>query len=146
MAWCCSTRAGSRVYISTVAAFLILFGFSPSTSEREGWFGSLDCPETLNVRRDEFLSRPPYVERKPNSTTVVGGLFPGNVLPIGLFYFCRFQSQSYFRLPDHQYLNTINLKVEKLRSSLVWRKKSIKPNYSWKFQSRFNHRNVLFSS
>ena len=117
MAWCCSASAGSRVYVSIVAAFLILFGFSPSTSEREEWFGSLDCPETLNVRWDEFLSRPPYVERKPNSTTVAGGLFSGNVLPTCLF---NFISAGFSLSPDHQYLSTINVKVEKLWSTLVW--------------------------
>ena len=81
MAWRGSTRAATRAHILTVAAFLGLFGFSPGTAEqteREEWFGSVDCPATLFLRWNEYLSRPPYVEKEPNSTGVFSGLFRGN--------------------------------------------------------------------
>lgn len=82
MAWRGSTRAGTRAHILTVAAFLGLFGFSPGTAEqteREEWYGSVDCPATLFFGWNEYLSRPPYVEKEPNSTGVFRGLFGGNV-------------------------------------------------------------------
>lgn len=84
MTWHGSNNASIWVYILTVATCLGLLGFSPSTSEpteREEWFGSIDCPEMLSVRWNELLSRPPYVERKGNSTGMFGGLFPGKVSP-----------------------------------------------------------------
>ena len=82
MAWRGGTHAATRAHILTVAAFLGLFGFSPGTAEqteREEWFGSVDCPATLFLRWNEYLSRPPYVEKEPNSTEVFSGLFRGNV-------------------------------------------------------------------
>ena len=82
MAWRGRTSTGARVHILTVVAFLSLFGFSPGTAEqteREEWYGSVDCPATLSIRWNEYLSRPPYVEKEPNSTGVFSGLFRGNV-------------------------------------------------------------------
>ena len=82
MGWRRSASIGRWVFILTVAPFPGFFGFLPITSEpteREQWVGYLDCPETLTVRWNGDLSRPPYVKRKPNSTDVIDGLFPGNV-------------------------------------------------------------------
>ena len=96
MTWHSSNNASICVYIFAVTTCLGLFGFSSSTSEpteREQWFGSIDCPKVLSARWNELLSRPPYVERKDNSTSLFGGLFPGKVshdLPVSpSFYWCN---------------------------------------------------------
>ena len=84
MTWHGSNSTSIWVYILTVAACFGLLGFSPGTSEpaeREKLFGSIDCPKMLSVRWNELLSRPPYVERKGNSTGVFVGLFPGKLSP-----------------------------------------------------------------
>ena len=95
MGWSGGFSTGGRVYVLTVAAFLVSFGFSSSaseTTERELAFGSLDCPETLTVRLEKLLFRPPYLEREINSTNEFGGLFPGNVYVSSDLSVFRFQS------------------------------------------------------
>ena len=69
--------------------FIGLIGFSSSNSEstqREEWFGSVECPETLLVEWNELLSRPPYVQR--NASVLSGnssGLFTG-IVSLGLIF------------------------------------------------------------
>ena len=83
MVWRVSRRAGRRARVLAIAALLRLFGFplgNSESTEREEWYGTVDCPETLSVELNDFLSRLPYVEKKGNSTRVPGGLFRGMVL------------------------------------------------------------------
>ena len=100
MVWRGSTGAGRRARFLAIAAFLGLLEFSPGACEstdREMLFGSVDCPETLSVQLNDFLSRPPYVEKKGNTTRIVGGLFNGMVsvyLAVRIHFFLPFMNAS----------------------------------------------------
>lgn len=141
MVWQGRTSPGRNTHVLAMAAFLGLFGFSPGACEstdREMLFGSVDCPETLSVQLNHYLSRPPYVEKKGNTTGIAGGLFKGMV---SLYLAVRI----HFDLPFTNAPGPRNVKYERKRNenrnitkrNAEWREKRIKKNKEEKNPNQF---------
>lgn len=123
------------IYISfhrciLTVGFIGLIGFSSSNSEstqREGWFGSVECAEKLLVEWNELLSRPPYVQR--NASVLSGnssGLFT-DFLEVMLNECCQLstiliEDSSATQEPDLKLPVVVNLEADcdtKKNSNLV---------------------------
>ena len=82
MEWRGSRRVNLHLHILTIG-YIGLLGVSLTNSqptEREEWYGSVECPETLLIEWNDLLSRPPYVLRNYSVVSgSSGGLFKGKI-------------------------------------------------------------------